>query len=178
MRVHDMAVASVLVLTLALGGCYPKNKGRDAGAQAIDRALARTTGQPSNAATPPAQVADVAAAPAGQAAAGTDDTLIETSDEKLATGQFYDAYPLDMQANTGVDLTVHSSFKPVIIILDTAQQPLSETTAITQDPDGSWTLTARQQFDQGGRYFVIVAAEQVGATGSYTTDVKTTRVIG
>lgn len=174
-----MAVAPVMALALglAVGGCYPKDQGRDAGAQAVDRALAGTR-PAANAATPPARVADVANEQAGQAPAGTDDTMIETSDEKLATGQFYDAYPLDMQANTGVELTVHSTFKPVIIILDTAQQPLSETSAITQDPDGSWTLNARQEFEQGGRYFVIIAAEQVGATGSYTTDVKTTRVIG
>jgi len=175
MQFHRLAAAAALALALAACG----DKGKEAtGATDDDGAPAAGATTTDTPAAPPAKVEDVAPAPVGEAA-GADDTTISASDEKLATGQFYDAYPLDMESGHGVELTVTANgFKPVLLLLDPNQQPMSETSPVTQNADGSWTLSFSETFPQGGQYFVIIAAEQVGATGSYSVEARRSRPIG
>lgn len=166
MQIHRLAAAAALACALAACGNKDKAATDDDGAPAAAVAGASVAA--------PAKVEDVASSPAG-AATGADDTTIDASDEKLSTGQFYDAYPLDMQAGQRVELKVTANgFKPVLLLLDPNQQPMSETSPMSQNADGSWTLDFSETFSEGGRYIVVIAAEQVGATGRYSVDANTT----
>lgn len=113
--------------------------------------------------------------PAASDAAGVS---LTTADEKLATGQFYDAYPLTVAAGKGTIITVTSrGFQPVIVIVDSDRQKVSETEALTANADGSWTVEMSDTLPAGD-YFVLVAAAEVGATGPYTIEAQTSTPIG
>ena len=115
-----------------------------------------------------------APAPGG---AGQGSTL-DASDQKLATGQFYEAAPLKAEPGETLYLNIKSSFKPVLVILDANKQKVSESTALTPAADGSWSINYSEEFPQGGQYYAIIAAEQVGATGPYTVEFRRGRKIG
>jgi len=131
-----------------------------------------------DAAAPAAPAATAPAAPAPGAPAASADseaTSLAVGDEKLATGQYYDAYPLTAQAGKGTVITVESQgFKPVILILDSNRNKVSETVAMGQ-PDASGRYRVEMSEDlEPGSYYVLVAAWDVGATGPYSIEAATT----
>jgi len=120
-----------------------------------------------------------AAAPADQPAASeTGGVALTGADEKLATGQFYDTYPLTVPAGKGTIITVNSrGFQPVIVIVDSNREKVSETEALSANADGSWTVEMNDDLPAGS-YYVLVAASDVGAVGPYTIEAKSSTPIG
>lgn len=161
-RIGILTIAAVCATLAACGGGKEKAADDDAAA---------------------APAAPAAADPAPQAAtpgvpADPEATSLSNSDEKLATGQFYDAYPLTVQEGKGTIITVNSrGFRPVIVILDSNQAKVSETEALSANRDGSWTVEMSDTLP-AGQYFVIVAASDVGATGPYNVEAQTSTPIG
>jgi len=160
------AFAACAVLAACGGG---KDK---AGATDDDAAAAPAANASSNLAPPAA--APQPDAPSAQAAAD-EETSLSTSDEKLATGQYYDAYPLTVQEGKGTVITVRSQgFKPAIVILDSNREKLTETVAMgPPDANGGYTVEMSDDLPAGS-YYVIIAAWDVGATGRYSIEAAST----
>jgi len=161
-RVGILTIAAACAALAACGGGKEKAENDDVGAAP---------------ASPPAS-APAAQSPGPAASADAEATTLSASDEKLATGQFYDAYPLSVQAGKGTIITVNSrGFRPVIVVLDSAREKVSETEALSSNRDGSWTVEMSDDLPAGD-YFVIVAASDVGATGPYTIEAASSTPIG
>ena len=135
----------------------------------------------------PASAAAPAAAPAAQASAAAtapaaaDDaqrSSLDASDPKLATGQYYEGAPLKVNAGETIYIDVNASFKPVIVILDANKQKVSESQALTQNADKSWSISYSEEFKDAGQYYALFAAEQAGATGPYSVKLRRGRKIG
>ena len=157
------AAAASLLLAACGGGADKAATGGDDDAPAAAAAPANTAPAAGTTATPPPPPP-----------AGADEAGLTATDEKLATGQYYDAYPLPI-GTAGEEVSIELSargFKPVLVVLDRNQQKLSETEPLAPNPDGSWTIDFRDKFDEAGEHYVLIAAADVGATGSYETKVQ------
>jgi hypothetical protein len=173
-------LATAAALCALMAACGPKTPAPQAPAAPVaPAARPATPSAPARAATPPAPQAPAAApeAPAApRAAEGPARPPLSASDEKLATGQFYDAYPLPVEAGHGTVITVHSKgFEPVIVLLDAKRQKVVEARGHA-DGGGAWTVTLVDVFP-AGNYFVLVAAADVGATGAYTIEAQSSTPI-
>jgi len=158
--VRALVLSSACLALVACGG--------DRGKAGDDDAPA--AGPPTNAASAPG----VTATPPPPPPAGADEAGLTADDEKLATGQFYDAFPLPIEtAGDEISIEVKAQgFKPVLVILDRNQEKLSETEPLGANPDGSWTISFRDRFEEAGEHFVLIAAAEVGQTGAYSTSVQ------
>ena len=167
------------VLTILAIGALAASCGKKAATTATD-----DDGAPVAASSAPLPVTPLAPAPAPSSAPAAAITgpgqgsTLDAADQKLATGQFYEAAPLTAQPGETLYLNIKSSFKPVLVILDSNKQKVSESTALTPAADGTWSINYSEEFPQGGQYYAIIAAEQVGATGPYTVEFRRGRKIG
>ena len=165
-------LAALAAACAALAACGGGKKDETAAVTDDDGAPAAAAAPSAPVGVQPAEAAAAAAnAPPASEAEGVS---LSNSDQKLATGQFYDAYPLTAQAGKGTIISVTSrGFRPVIVILDSNQEKLSETEALgSPASDGSYTVEMSDDLP-AGNYYVIVAAADVGATGAYTIEAKT-----
>ena len=181
-------VLAIAACCLAVAACGKKtNKATDddgapaAAASAEVSASDATAAAAAAAAQAQADKAVAAANGAGAAPAaanGAQGSTLDASDQKLATGQYYEAAPLKAEPGETLYLNIKSSFKPVLVILDSNKQKMSESTALTPNADGSWSINYSEDFPQGGQYYAIIAAEQVGATGPYSVEFRRGHKIG
>ena len=159
---------------LAGAGCQDRAAPSATGATDDDVASAQTAGGEDAAASVPA--APVTSAPEASAASsgdGVERMELTSEDDKLATGQFYEAYPIDPQPGSGLQTTMTASFAPVIMLLDAEQQKVSESEGIGgPGPDGNYQLVWEQDFPEGGRHFLVFTSKEPGATGTYTLETK------
>lgn len=156
---------------LATAGCDGGGKSAatdDESAPVAEAAPAQTT-PGSSAVAPPDAPAPAEAGGSGEAMS------LSAEDEKLATGQYYDAYPLNPEPGKGVELVVSSGdFPPMIILLDADKQIVSQSKAANAGSGGVYTLNFEEEFPQGGQHYVLFTTEEAGKTGSYTVRASTT----
>src|SRR3569832_2303076 len=96
--------------------------------------------EPANHAAP----ASPAPTPSAPAHAGPEEATdggvaLTDTDEKLAAGQYYDGYPLRVAPGKGTVITVTAhGFHPVIVVIDSNRQKLSETEGDSPAPGGAY----------------------------------------
>jgi hypothetical protein len=175
-------LCATAVLLLA-AGCQDRGEDQATTGSDLEVAEAPATGATDD--DGPVTADDIAPAPASGTSAGltpppspsggSDETTLSETDEKLASGQYYDAFPLNVAAGKGVELTVTSSdFPPTIVILDSNKEMVSESQAMNRDSSGAYVLRYQEEFPQGGQYFVLFTTQEAGKTGSYTVRAATT----
>jgi hypothetical protein len=137
--------------------------------------------EPAAPAAPAGPAAPAAPAPpvhTGPQEATDGGVALTDTDEKLATGQFYDGYPLRVDPGKGTVITVTArGFTPVIVIIDSNRQKVSETEGATANADGSRTVQLSETYPAGD-YYILVCASDVGAKGRYTIEAQSSTPVG
>lgn len=129
-------------------------------------------GAPAAPAAPASPAPASPSAPAGPQEATNGGVALTDTDEKLATGQYYDGYPLRVAPGKGTVITVKANgFRPVIVVIDSNRQKVTEVQGQGGDAQLSETYPP-------GDYYILVCASDVGATGRYTIEVQSSTPIG